>query len=99
MNSEGLQKYLDKAVELAMEHSPKLILALVTLLVGLRFLKLIKNLLTKGFEKGNVDVTLRPFILNILNWVLKVILFIVVASMIGIETTSLVALLGAAQVL
>jgi len=96
MNSESLQKYLDKAVELAMEHSPKLILALVTLLVGLRFLKLIKNLLTKGFEKGNVDVTLRPFILNILNWVLKVILFIVVASMIGIETTSLVALLGAA---
>ncbi|MBL4658045.1 MAG: mechanosensitive ion channel family protein [Flavobacteriales bacterium] len=96
MNSESLQRYFDKAVELSMEYSPKLILALLTLFIGLRFLKLLRGLITKGFEKGNVDVTLRPFILNILNVVLKVILFIVVASMIGIETTSLVALLGAA---
>lgn len=96
MNSESIQKYLDKAVELSMEYSPKLILALITLFIGLRFLKLVRNLLTRAFEKGDVDATLRPFVLNLLNWILKVILFIVVASMIGIETTSLVALLGAA---
>jgi small conductance mechanosensitive channel len=47
-------------------------------------------------EKTKADKTLIPFITNLISWILKVLLFISVASMIGIATTSFIAVLGAA---
>ncbi len=92
----SLDKYTDKAVELIMSYGPKLILAIIVLFMGLRIIKGFTNLLAKGFEKRNIDETLRPFILNMVNVLLKVMLFVSAASMIGIETTSFVAVIGAA---
>jgi small conductance mechanosensitive channel len=47
-------------------------------------------------EKTKADKTLIPFITNLLSWGLKVLLFISAASMVGIATTSFIAVLGAA---
>lgn len=47
-------------------------------------------------ERSKVDPTLIPFMGSLVSWMLKVLLFISVASMIGIATTSFVAVLGAA---
>ncbi|WP_231665220.1 MULTISPECIES: mechanosensitive ion channel domain-containing protein [unclassified Pseudoalteromonas] len=47
-------------------------------------------------ERSKVDPTLIPFMSSLVSWMLKVLLFISVASMIGIATTSFVAALGAA---
>lgn len=47
-------------------------------------------------EKSKVDVTLIPFLVSLTSWIFKVLLFISVASMVGIATTSFVAVLGAA---
>ncbi|MEZ4843677.1 MAG: mechanosensitive ion channel family protein [Bacteroidia bacterium] len=47
-------------------------------------------------KKREMDVSLIPFIIGICNYGLKVLLVISVASMIGIATTSFVAVLGAA---
>jgi small conductance mechanosensitive channel len=52
--------------------------------------------LNRVFEKRNVDITLRPFLSNLINWVLKAMLFVSVAGMVGVETTSFVAIIGAA---
>ena len=95
---EGLnfQKYIDTAIELSMTEGPKLILAIIVLLIGLRIISAFNKLLSKGFEKGNMDPTLRSFTRGLLEWGLKLLLFISVASMVGIETTSFVAVLGAA---
>lgn len=89
-------KYSDKAIELLMEYGPKVVLAIVLLLVGLRIINAAVKAIGKGMHKRNVDETLRPFLVNILNWGLKALLVISVASMVGIETTSFVAVLGAA---
>ena len=82
-------------VELAAEYGPKFILAIVVLIVGLRAIKWVSKLILVIFEKREVDPTLRPFVLNLLDWILKAMLFISVAAMIGIETTSFVAIVGA----
>lgn len=47
-------------------------------------------------EKRGTDETLRPFLLNLLSWILKAALVITVIQMLGVATTSFVALLGVA---
>lgn len=93
---EDVNYYVDKTMDYFMEHGPGVLLALVTLIVGLWIIRLIGKGLKKGFKKSKMDETLRPFILNLIGWTLKALLFISVASMLGIATTSFVALLGAA---
>ena len=94
--TSSIQKYLDKAVELGMIYLPQLLLALVVLYFGLKLISSVSKLLNKNFEKRNVDPTLRPFIRDLISWTLKALLFISVASMVGIKTTSFVAIIGAA---
>lgn len=85
-----------KAYELGLEYAPKLALAIITLLIGLWIVKGISGLVRVSMEKSKVDPTLVPFLTSLVAWLLKVLLFISVASMIGIATTSFVAVLGAA---
>jgi small conductance mechanosensitive channel len=85
-----------KIYELALELAPKLALAIITLLVGLWIIKGLTKVLKVSMERSKVDPTLIPFMGSLVSWMLKVLLFISVASMIGIATTSFVAVLGAA---
>lgn len=93
---ENLGNYTDKAVELFMAYAPKLVLAIITLIIGLWIIKVVVKVTRKALEKSNTDKTLIPFIANLVSWTLKLLLFISVASMIGIATTSFIAVLGAA---
>lgn len=96
MEFNDLQKYIDQGVAIVMERGPKILLAILVLIIGLRLIKFAVKLLNKTFEARNIDVTLRPFISNLINWILKVLLIVTVADMIGIENTSFVAIIGAA---
>jgi small conductance mechanosensitive channel len=85
-----------KAYELGLEYAPKLALAIITLLIGLWIISGIRKLIEVSMKKSNVDPTLIPFLTSLTSWMLKLLLFISVASMIGIATTSFIAVLGAA---
>ncbi|WP_432471486.1 mechanosensitive ion channel family protein [Amphritea sp. HPY] len=93
---EELDRYSDLAISLAISYTPKLILALVTLIVGLWLIRVVVRLSETGMAKSKTDQTLITFIGNLLSWGLKALLLISVASMVGIETTSFIAVLGAA---
>jgi small conductance mechanosensitive channel len=82
--------------ELATLYIPKLLLAIVTLIVGLWLIGKLTYLLRRALTNRKVDPSLAPFLTSILKVVLAVMLIISVASMVGIETTSFVAVLGAA---
>jgi len=85
-----------KGYELGLAYAPKLILALLTLLIGLWIISGITKLVKASMARSKVDPTLIPFMGSLASWLLKALLFISVASMIGIATTSFVAVLGAA---
>lgn len=87
---------IENFLSMSMIYLPKLALAIATLIIGLWVIGLTVKLGKKSMEKSNLDQTLVPFICNLLSWGLKALLFISVASMIGIATTSFVAVLGAA---
>lgn len=83
--------------ELAVSYGLKAIYTIVVLIIGLKIIKALKKPLESSFKKSKIDETVQKFILSLVNAVLKVILIIIIASMIGIHTTSLVAVLGAAS--
>lgn len=93
---ENVQYYIDKIYDMAIEYGPKVLLAVITLLVGLWIIKVILRAVNKGFEKSQMDESLRPFVSSLLGWTLKILLFISIASMVGIATTSFIAVVGAA---
>lgn len=73
----------------------KLIIAFILLITGWNLISLFMGIFKKSLLKRNFDKTLLPFLSNILLWTLRVVLFISVASYLGVETTSFVAILGA----
>ena len=93
---QATKPYLNKAIELVMEYGPKLILAILVLIIGMWVIKGIKKLVTKALQKGQVEMSLQKFLVSMITVLLKVLLLISVASMVGIATTSFIAILGAA---
>jgi small conductance mechanosensitive channel len=74
----------------------KIIIAFLILVIGLWLIKRVTNFLFKLMEKRGFDPSLIPFLHNIANIALKIMLIIVVISQIGIEATSFLAILGSA---
>ena len=93
---ENIEYYLNKGAELSVSYVPKLLLAIFTLLVGLWIIKIIVNSITRVMEKKGVDPSLAPFLKTLTGILLKVMLIICIAGMIGIQMTSFIAILGAA---
>ncbi|MDH0302937.1 mechanosensitive ion channel family protein [Pseudomonas sp. GD04091] len=82
-------------IPLIMEYGSRLLLALLTLAIGWWIINKLSARLGK-LVGLRADVALQGFISSLANIVLKVLLMVSVASMIGIETTSFVAAIGAA---
>ncbi len=93
---EFSEKAMNWLKDAAFEYGPKIITAIVLLLVGLWVIKLLMRLLRKAMGKRDMEVSLQKFLLNLCGWALKAMLFIAVLSQVGIESTSFVAVLGAA---
>lgn len=86
----------DYFINFLFTKGPGILLALVTLLAGIILIKYLKKVISRRFEKRNVDISLRGFLLTLISFALYVMLIITVAGMIGIATTSFIALIGAA---
>lgn len=90
-----MQKYIDQITSMAIEYAPKILLALLTLIVGFWIIKKISNLLSNTLDKRKVDETVKPFFLSLVSVGLKVLLLFTVAGMFGVETASFLAVIGA----
>lgn len=91
------ESYIDHAAKLAIDFAPKLLLAITSLIIGLWLISKITKAFSKIAHTKEWDISLIPFVGGLISATLKVVLFISVASLIGIQTTSFVAVLGAAS--
>ena len=96
LTPERMQEYAEIAMDMLIRYVPSVLLALVVLIVGLWLINRIVKLLAKGLEKRDTETTLSKFLCSLASVLLKALLLISVASMVGIETTSFIAILGAA---
>ena len=95
MQDHDVGKYMDTAVEMLMNYGPKVVLAILTLVIGMWLIKRVVGTANRHFT-SRAEATLGQFIGSVVSVLLKAVLLIAVASMIGIETTSFIAVLGAA---
>lgn len=88
--------YLEKYGQKLIDFLPNLVTALVIFVIGLWIVKIINRIIIKFFERKSYDPTLEHFIASLINWGLKILLFVVVVNQLGVESASLVAIIGAA---
>ena len=93
---DSYQEHINKAIQWAWDFIPGLISALLLLFIGLWVIRIIKRLVHKFFTTKDYEPTLEKFIADLINWTLKIILFVLVITQVGVKTTSLVAIIGAA---
>ncbi len=88
--------WITQLKDIVIDYDPKIVAALVILIVGLFVINMIVRLAKRIMKKRGIDATLQKFLGNLLSWTLKILLFVVVASKLGVETTSFAAVIGAA---
>jgi small conductance mechanosensitive channel len=92
----NFEKILELAKQLLVDYGPALLMAVITLVIGLWVIKILTNGIQRVMQKSRVEPSLHKFLASLFSIILKVLLLISVASMVGIETTSFIAILGAA---
>jgi small conductance mechanosensitive channel len=93
---EVLINWLNDNSELLTHYVLQGILAIAILLVGLKVAKFFSNLTEKAFAKRKIDKAVAGFISNIVYALVFAATVLMALSQVGIETTSFVAILGAA---
>ena len=94
LSMNQLTGYAQQFQNLAVLYLPRVLMAGVALIIGWWVIGWVSRLL--GTATKRLDVSLSSFLTSLVNIVLKVLLLISVAGMVGFETTSFVAILGAA---
>jgi small conductance mechanosensitive channel len=81
---------------MAIPYGIKLVSALVTLIVGLMIANILVSLTKKMMTNSQVAPSLVSFLGSMVGMILKVLVYITALSVLGVEMTSFVAILGAA---
>jgi small conductance mechanosensitive channel len=98
MNEQAAEvsQHLNNLYALIIEWGPKVVGAIVVLVIGLWVVKIIARSIGNTLEKRKIDASLRPFLKALISTVLKVLVIVSVMGMVGIEMTSFIAIIGAA---
>ena len=90
-----MEDKLSEYIDLLIDFAPKIVGAIIILIIGLWVISLITKMVRKLMVKRDVDPTLQPFIKSLVSATLKILLIITVITMVGVEMTSFIAILGA----
>ncbi len=96
LNLSELSKVQERAIDMAFQLGPVLLKVIVLLLVGKFVIKMIIKLMNNALTKYEVDPSLSTFFKSFLSALLWVLLIISVATTLGMQMTSFIAMLGAA---
>lgn len=85
-----------KAIDLLFDYGIKLIAVIAIWVFGTWLIKRIIIGIRKLMQKKELEESLQKFLLNLINWSLKILLVVAMLSKLGIETTSFAAIIAAA---
>jgi small conductance mechanosensitive channel len=91
---------LDNIIQLLLNglitHGPKVLYAILTLIIGLWIIKSLTKFIKKAMQVREIDESLLSFLSSLISILLKTLLIVSVIGMVGIQVTSFIAILGAA---
>jgi len=92
----GMEAIISKVQELVSTFGIKVVTALLILLIGRWVAKFLRNLTGNMMAKGNLDATLVKFVGNLVYFALLAFVVLAALGQVGIQTTSFIAVIGAA---
>jgi small conductance mechanosensitive channel len=92
----NIEQLVEQVRELAVSFGLNIITALAVLIIGIWFSKFLRRTIEKRLNNKNIDKTLVSFIVNLLYFTLLAVVVLAALGQLGIETTSFIAILGAA---
>lgn len=98
MDKELWLKVKNKLFNFLLEIGPDAAYAIVSFIVGVFLIKITKRLLKRALKKAHVELSLKTFIESLSTFILYGLLFFAVGSIIGIKSTSFLAIFGAAVI-
>ncbi|MGL5771813.1 MAG: mechanosensitive ion channel family protein, partial [Bacteroidales bacterium] len=98
LENSTFQDIMKQLVAFSVNQSLKILAAIIIYFVGKWIINRIKFISRKVMEKREVDHSLRSFLLNLINITLTILLFVIIIGVLGVETTSMAALLASAGV-
>lgn len=91
-----LQQWIDKGFDVIVDFGPRVLAAIAIWIIGTWVTNNLIKGVRKTMNKKDYEPSLQKFLLNLLGWILKIILIVVVLGTVGVETTSFAAILAAA---
>ncbi len=91
-----MENLMDKIWELLTIYGIKIIAAIAILVIGKWIAKLISSVIKKGLSLRHIDGTIVSFVGSIAYYLLLIVFVLAALSQIGVQTTSFVAIIGAA---
>ncbi len=91
-----IEKLLDKGVDFISTYGIQVIGAIIIWIIGSWIIKKLLKVAGSAMTKNGYDKSLQKFLLNLIGWTLKILLFLVILSKLGVNTTSFAAILAAA---
>ncbi len=92
----GMQNAVNSAVDILSSWGLNVIGAIALLIVGRMIAGWVRRGVTKALTKANADASLIPFFSSMAYYLVLAVVLIAVLNLFGIETTSLIAVFGAA---
>ena len=93
-----LDRLLDKLLDGSILIGQRILIALIVFIVGRYVVKLLNRLFRHMLERGTIDPGVQSFLRSLVNIILLILLVLSVVGALGINTTSLAALLASAGV-
>lgn len=97
IKTDSIESIVSSLGQMAVSFGIKIIAAILILIFGIWLGNRITLGLKKFMEKKKVEGTLQSFLLSFINILLKVFVFIIVLTTVGVQMTSIIAVLGAAS--
>ena len=94
---QEMQAIVDQVIDVVTLYGLDVIGALAILIVGWMIAGWVRSAVNRALGKvPNMDNTLRPFLADMVRWVILAFVIVAVLNQFGVETTSMIAVLGAA---
>ena len=93
-----IEKFLQELPEKAFHLGLRIVLAILALLIGMQLIRLVRSVMKRGLRRGKVEENAIHFIDSFVKYALCFVLIIFIASWMGVDATSIVAILGSASV-
>lgn len=93
-----IEKFLAELPEKAFHLGIRVVLAALAFLIGVQVIKLVRHVLKKALNRGRVDDSAVSFIDSFIKFGMYFVLVLTIASSLGVDAASILAILGSASV-